>query len=81
MDIQALALVNKGTSAGRQVQDLFLGNFPNSLIQGTNLGRDLRDILHTAVELDQLILNGRVPKVQSNQIFDQMFVNDHKLPT
>lgn len=48
VDVQGLALVDEGPSVCRHLQDGFLRDLPNSLVELLQVIRDLRDVLEGA---------------------------------
>lgn len=93
MDVQTLALIDERPSRHSKIDDLLLGDLPNSFVEILNSLRDFCNILNRASKCDKLVLDGRGPQVllkmnqitnknseyQFDKIFDQMAVDTDKL--
>lgn len=93
MDVQTLALIDERPSRHSKIDDLLLGDLPNSFVEILNSLRDFCNILNRASKCDELVLDRRCPQVllkmnqimnknseyQFDKIFDQMAVDTDKL--
>jgi len=57
IEVQALRLANIGASGNGQVHHAFLFDLPDGLIDFAKIFRNLRDLLHTTVIGDNLVLD------------------------
>ena len=64
-----MGLVNERTSTQRQIDDLFLADFPNSFENISSLLRDLGNLLDRPILSNQLISNLGSPKILNIGIF------------
>jgi hypothetical protein len=56
-----------------------LRDFPNSFVKSLDVVRDFFDVLDRAIVFEQEVLDVLVPKIKSNQVFDQVRVDTDKL--
>ena len=64
-----MGLVNERTSTQRQIDDLFLADFPYSFENISSLLRDLGNLLDRPILSNQLISNLGSPKILNIGIF------------
>jgi len=78
-DVEALALADVGPAVGAHVDDGLLADLPGGLVQLLQVLRDLRDVLHAAVALDDLVLHLLAPQAELHQVAQQVFVHHDEL--
>lgn len=77
--IETLRLADVRSTSNGTVEENFLGDLPNSLIEELDICWDALDLLDTTVEGEHSVLNIRVPKTQLDQIIDEVGIHADEL--
>lgn len=79
MDIQALRLADEGATVGSEVEDLLLRDFPDGLVDGLDVVRNLGDVLDGTVVGDDTVLHVVVPEVEADELAEKPWAYDLEL--
>lgn len=79
MDVQALALANICATIRSEVDDLLLRDFPDGLVDGLDIVRDIWNLLDRATVGNDHILHLIVPELEVNKLAKQPRADDLEL--
>ena len=79
MDVQALALANICATIRSEVDDFLLRDFPDSLVDGLDIVRDIWNLLDRATVGNDHILHLIVPELEVNKLAEQPRADDLEL--
>ena len=79
VNVQGLGLIDEGTTIGSHLQDGTLGDFPDGLVEGLDVGGDVGDVLDGAAIGDDTVLHVVGPQAQVDKILQQPGVDDLEL--
>jgi len=71
-------LANVGTSGDSEVDQSLLSDLPNGLVEKLEVSWNLIDVLNRSIIGNQLVLDRWYPKIDFDQILDQVFVDTNK---
>lgn len=79
VDVEALRLTDVRSTGNGTIKERTLRDFPNCLVKLLNIVGNGLNLLDTAIEGKEGILDVGVPQVLLNQVSNQMRVHTHEL--
>lgn len=76
MNVQTLALANEGTTVGSEVENLLLGDLPDSLINSLDIIGNLGNVLDRTVVGDDTVLHFIIPETTVNKVTKEPRADD-----
>ena len=78
VEVETLRLADIGSSCNSEIHHLFLTDLPYCLVNFFQISRDLFYTLYASIVSNNLVLDSGIPKIELDQISDQMFIYTDK---
>lgn len=79
VDVEGLRLIDVGTAVGGHLQNVALGDLPDGLVQGLDVGGNVGDVLDGATIGDDAVLHVVGPQAEVDEVLQEPRVNDLEL--